>query len=116
MFPDVYADHAFGAGFRQRHGAALRAQALVATQRLLTHWDGVAHIYLGRREVDDWLVAAGLAQFLFVRRTGRLVLRGAAGKQSALTVAWLTFLLDRLVFAVSPSLSALITAEVGMER
>ncbi|SHE96425.1 DUF2017 family protein [Streptoalloteichus hindustanus] len=98
MFPDAYQDSASTAAFRARHRSAMRAEALAAAQRVRQRWAGQPLMYLERQDVDDWFVVAGLARFLF---------GGRRRSRDVMEVVWLNFLMDRLVAASHPSLSAL---------
>ncbi len=69
LFPDAYPIPADAARFRARYGAAMRAEVLAATRRLLERWHGAATAVLDEAAVDDWVMVTGVAQFLFVERT-----------------------------------------------
>ncbi|HEY3752717.1 MAG TPA: hypothetical protein VGL80_26325 [Pseudonocardiaceae bacterium] len=95
MFPD--------ADLRRTHGAAMRADVLAATRRLLAARQVGRH--LNQQDVDDWIMVTGVAQFLFVPRK-----RGAWPTRQRALQHWLNVVQYRLVVAANPELAAEVSA------
>jgi hypothetical protein len=105
MFPAAYKSRVdAAASTRERHLAAMRAEVSAAVRRILAAWDGADTFHLPRSDVDDWMTAAGAAQFMYVNRSGRRRPFSAGGREAVLTRRWLTYLRSRLANAVMPEM------------
>lgn len=96
MFPDAYRDRAQARAFRERHAAVLRDTAAVRGVRDRCR-SGTTHV-IDRSEVDDWVVALGLSQFLYLRRDARRLTDVGV---------WTNHMRTALLVAVNPELLTL---------
>lgn len=96
MFPDAYRDRAEAKAFRERHAAVLRDTAAVrrVRDRVVR---GTTHV-IDQAEVDDWIVALGLARYIRTRRNARRIDEFGI---------WINYAQASLAVAVNPRLGAL---------
>lgn len=104
MFPAAYRSRAEAAAFRERHLAAMRAEVSAAVRRILVAWDGGDTFHLPRSDVDDWMTAAGAAQFMYVNRSARRWPFSARGREAVLTRRWVSYLRSQLAIAAMPEM------------
>ncbi|WP_372664178.1 DUF2017 family protein [Amycolatopsis kentuckyensis] len=67
LFPDAYGSRALSAGFRDRHGAAMRAEVAAVFTRVLAAWDGGTELDLDLAGARDLRLALAHAQTVSLR-------------------------------------------------
>lgn len=68
LFPDAYLKKADSEGFRERHGAEMRAEVRATLARVLDRWPGGTSLVLDRAGVADLRLVLVQAQVRYLRR------------------------------------------------
>ncbi|OXM52779.1 hypothetical protein [Amycolatopsis alba] len=68
LFPDAYSRKADSAGFRARHGQAMRSEVAATVARVLVAWPGGQVLVLDRGGVRDLRLALVQAQSRYLRK------------------------------------------------